>query len=122
MNHLNKYIGNKGESLAEGYLENHDYKILEKNFTCKIGEIDIIAKNDEYISFVEVKTRRSLQFGLPAEAVTYNKQQKIYRSAQMYILKNKLYNSSFRFDVIEIILNSNNSCISINLIKNAFQI
>lgn len=119
---LNKCIGNFGEKAAEAYLKQEGYTILENNFKCKIGEIDIIAQDGDYITFVEVKTRYSQQFGIPAEAITYKKQVRIIKSAQIYILKKKLFNIDFRFDVIQVMTNTNNDTISIDLIKNAFQV
>lgn len=114
----NKSIGTIGENIAAEYLKNHNYKILERNFSCKIGEIDIIAKNENNICFIEVKSRTSDYFGMPSEAVNYYKEQKICKVAQYYILKKNLYKYNLRFDVVEIIFNSTTS--KVNLIKNAF--
>lgn len=121
MKSLNKKIGSYGETIAEDYLKSIGYIILEKNFTCKIGEIDLIAKDKNHISFIEVKTRYGTPYGTPGESITTSKQYKIYKTAQTYILKKKLYKSNFRFDVIEIILNNTNSPY-IKLIKDAFRI
>lgn len=76
MKHLNKAIGNYGEAIAAEYLKQLGYNILYKNYSCKIGEIDIIAKYKNYICFIEVKTRYSTCYGRPSEAVSYVKQQK----------------------------------------------
>lgn len=122
MKHFNKDIGNLGESIAEKYLLSIGYIILAKNFRCKIGEIDIIGKDKNYFCFVEVKTRHSKKYGEPCEAVNYSKKIKIYKTANIYILKNNLYNCNFRFDIVEILLNQNDSIYNINLIRNAFQI
>jgi putative endonuclease len=119
---LNKSIGSHGEDIAETYLKEMGYTILERNFKCKIGEIDLIAKDDKYICFVEVKSRYGTLYGSPGESVTKLKQYKIYRTAQSYILKKRLYKFNFRFDVIEIILNKKDDTYSIKLIKDAFQI
>jgi putative endonuclease len=119
---LNKSIGSHGENIAEKHLKEMGYIILERNFKCKIGEIDIIAKDKSYICFIEVKTRYGSFYGSPGESVTKLKQYKIYRTAQSYIVKKKLHKFNFRFDVIEIILNSNDDNYSIKLIKDAFQI
>lgn len=118
----NKDIGNLGENIAENYLINKDYIILDRNFRCKTGEIDIIAKDGNYISFIEVKTRYGTLYGTPGESVNYLKQYRIYKTAQMYILKKRLNKFNFRFDVIEVILNHINNDFSIKLIKDAFQI
>lgn len=118
---LNKEIGNHGELAAQKYLEGLGYVILEKNFRCKSGEIDIIAKDKAAIAFIEVKSRYNTSFGLPCESVTYKKQLKLYKAAQTYILKRKPHQFFFRFDVVEVLLNTDNDMININLIKNAFQ-
>lgn len=122
MHSYNKEIGNIGESIAENYLIKNGYIILDKNFSCKIGEIDIIAKDNNIINFVEVKSRYGDLYGSPGESVTFKKQYKIYKTAQLYILKKKLNRFYFRFDVIEIAFNTFNDDYSIKLIKDAFQI
>ncbi len=122
MNLLNKSIGNFGEDLAEEYLRKSGYEIIERNFKCKIGELDIIGKDDKYIVFIEVKARYNNFYGAPCEAVTHGKQFKIYKTAQYYIMIKKLYNRNFRFDVIEIILSKIDNNHNIRLIKNAFQV
>ena len=73
----NQYLGKFGESEAEHYLKKKRYKILEKNYRGRLGEIDIIAEKKKEIIFVEVKTRKSDKFGKPYEAVDFRKQRKI---------------------------------------------
>jgi len=119
---LNKEIGLLGEEAAVSYLKRNGYVIIERNFNCKIGEIDIIGMDKDYIVFVEVKTRYTKLYGNPAEAVTYEKQRKIYKTAQYYIMKKKLYSHTFRFDVVEIMIDNKNNTYFIRLIKDAFQI
>lgn len=99
-------LGQTGEELAARYLLLNGYKILHRNFRCRIGEIDIIATREDVLTFVEVKTRYSVVAGNPAEAVTFNKQQKIRRVAQYYMLVEGLLENMpvISFDVIEIIL------------------
>lgn len=122
MHKENKTIGNYGEELAKKYLEESGYTILDRNFKCKTGELDIIAKKCNTITFVEVKSRYNKFYGNPCEAVNYIKKLKIYKAAQFYIIKNSLTNFDFRFDVIEIIFNYNNNNNTLNHIENAFQI
>ncbi|WML35106.1 YraN family protein [Clostridium sp. OS1-26] len=122
MHSFNKDIGSLGEEIAETYLRQIGYTVLDRNFRCKIGEIDIIGKDGDYICFIEVKTRYGSIYGSPCEAVNYSKQRRIYRTAEAYIMKKKLFKFNFRFDVIEIILNNSNNTPSIRLIKDAFQI
>ena len=99
----NLKVGKWGEEIALDYLKNNNYKILEKIFKCKIGEIDLIAKTNDIIVFVEVKTRSSDMFGHPREAVNYYKQKKIRSVALNYLKYKNLLNFSCRFDVIEIL-------------------
>ncbi|MCY6372398.1 YraN family protein [Clostridium ganghwense] len=118
----NKKIGTHGENLAQSYLEKLGYKILANNFRCKVGEIDIITlfPNTNYICFVEVKSRFTSVYGRPCESITYKKILNLRHTAEFYIMKNKLYNYNFRFDVIEIIFNNNNTDYLLEHIKNAF--
>ncbi len=95
-------LGKIGENIASEYLKKKGYLILERNFACRQGEIDIIAKDEKEFVFVEVKTRRNLKFGYPAEAVTNIKQKHMQKTAQYYLYKNKLNGRYVRFDVIEI--------------------
>lgn len=97
-------VGKNGEKIATQFLKNLGYEILVKNFKCKIGEIDIIAKDKEEIVFIEVKTRKVLNCGLPSEAVDENKQKHFYKSAEFFLYKHNLMNSFCRFDVIEVYL------------------
>ena len=99
-------LGTEYEDRAAEYLESSGYFILEHSFSCKMGEIDLIAVRDteegskEYV-FVEVKYRRTAKSGEPIEAVSYQKQRKICRTADFYRMKKRLPEYfSYRFDVI----------------------
>lgn len=96
-----KRIGNSGEDLAARYLESQGYEIIARNYHSRYGEIDIIAKNAEYIAYVEVKTRSISAYGLPREAVTPLKQQKIIKTAYVFEAQHP-YDLQPRFDIIEI--------------------
>lgn len=103
--YFKQIVGKAGEEKASKYLKEKGYEIIEKNFRCREGEIDIIAKDkNKELVFVEVKTRRTYEYGEPAEAVNFMKQKHIQRVAKYYILKNKLINNSIRFDIIEIMI------------------
>ena len=117
---LTKQEGDLGEAIATKFLKKSGYKILELNYRTPLGEIDIIAKDKETIVFVEVKTRSSKKFGLPGEAVNYQKQRHIRNSA-LYYLKSKglLDKVSARFDVISILM-SNITDYEIEHLQNAF--
>jgi len=113
-------LGEQGERAAITFLKTREYTILETNYLTKSAEIDIIAKDNDCICFIEVKTRRSIKKGLPRESVNYSKQKKIITGATFYLKKNRLMESKVRFDVIEIFEKNGN--FDINLIKHAFQI
>lgn len=95
-------LGKLGEEVVCEYLKKQHYKILETNFNCKIGEIDIIAKHKNELVLVEVKTRTSKKYGLPSEAVTKKKLKHIYKTAEYYIYTRKIKNIDIRIDVIEV--------------------
>lgn len=96
-----RQTGTSYEIKAEEYLIKKGYKILERNFRNRSGEIDIIAKDGEYFCFVEVKYRTTNDFGSPLEAVDYRKQNQIRKVAMYYLMKNKLSEwTPCRFDVI----------------------
>lgn len=109
-----KLLGIKGERLTIKYLKKQGYKILEKNYSTKFGEADIIAKKDNNIVFVEVKTRTSLRFGTPSQAVGYSKQSKYKNIALFYMQRNNLDDYVLSFAVSEV-LNG-----EINFINEAF--
>ncbi len=116
--------GAVGEKMAEEYLLDNNYVIIAKNFRYKrLGEIDIIARDNGYVCFVEVKTRSTLEYGLPIEAVSFRKQENIRKLASIFICKNKLHNANIRFDVVEVYVRKEKDFMNvekINLIKNAF--
>ncbi|MBP3887575.1 MAG: YraN family protein [Cellulosilyticum sp.] len=98
-----RVVGSYYETLASEYLVKQGYEIICHNFRSRFGEIDIIAKDHEYIVFIEVKYRKTKQFGYPREAVTYRKQRHIIRTAQYFLLTHIGREQSCRFDVIEIL-------------------
>lgn len=96
-------IGTEYEILGAEFLEQKGYKILERNFRCRQGEIDLIAEKDGVLCFVEVKYRKNAAYGYPEEAVSYKKQMKLRMVAEFYLVYRKLpLNSSCRFDVIAV--------------------
>lgn len=108
-------IGRFGEDEAEKYLKQKGYKILERNFSCKRGEIDIIALDKDEIVFIEIKARVSLKYGLPSEAVTKYKLKHIYKTAEYYLYIRNLEKESVRIDVIEVYIK--NKHVIINHLK-----
>ncbi len=115
----NMKIGKLGEELAQKYLLKENYKIIDKNFYCHQGELDIIAfsKNNELV-FIEVKTRTSLKYGTPSCSLLKSKIRHIISCSKYYIFLNNFYKYNVRYDVIEVYI----SCFPplINHIKNAF--
>lgn len=109
--------GKIGEDIATKYLEQSGYEIIQRNFECKQGEIDIIAKDKDEIVFIEVKTRSSALYGQPKDAVDETKQKHIYNSAEFYIYIRHLENFPVRIDVIEVYKKQGK--IKVHHIKNA---
>lgn len=111
----NRAKGAYYETQAAAFLESQGYEVLERNYWTRFGEIDLIAKEEEYLVFVEVKYRVNDQMGFPEEAVNKRKQRTIFRCAQIYLMeKGKLDNIPCRFDVVAI------DGTQIRLRKNAF--
>ena len=95
-------LGQTGEDIAEIYLVKKGYKIIERNFSCRQGEIDIIAKYKEEVVFIEVKTRTNKRYGEPIDAITYYKKKHILKSIKYYLYISKLEDVFVRIDVIEV--------------------
>jgi len=94
--------GIKGEEIAEKYLLQQGYQILEKNFHSRQGEIDIIARDKDFLVFVEVKNYSYRSYGSPVGAIRKSKKQSIIHAAQTYLYKSNIKNTYCRFDVIAI--------------------
>ena len=108
-------IGNNYERLAGEYLKARGYEILEYNFYTRAGEIDIVAKHEGYLVFVEVKYRQNVEKGYPLEAISVQKQRTISKCALYYMKKKGLTEIPVRFDVIGILGEQ------IQLVENAFE-
>ena len=119
----NQGTGILGEELAAQFMITQGYQILERNYRCKGGEVDIIARDstDKSLVFIEVKTRRTLSYGVPQLAVNLFKQRQISKAALTWLSKNRLHDQNARFDVIAILLHSGNPH-QIDHIKNAFDL
>ena len=113
--------GRRGEDLAVVFLLDRGYRILERNWRQKTGEVDIIAEVGGILVFCEVKSRRSVWYGTGAEAVDRRKQQHIIRTALLYMQKFRIKDTPCRFDIIEVMLGYAGQP-SLNHIKNAFGI
>lgn len=119
----NKGTGELGEEVAANFLISRGFRILERNFRCKGGEVDIIARDpgDRSLVFVEVKARRGLSYGVPQLAVTPFKQRQISKAALTWLSKNRLHDQNARFDVVAILLHTGGQH-AIDHIKNAFDL
>jgi len=117
-----KKLGNRGEKIAAKVLRKQGYRIIEKNYHSRLGEIDIVAKEDESIVFVEVKTRCSTDFGLPEEALSYDKKRRLSKLALGYLAHRRIKDTNCRFDVVSILMDNKkvSKVKHIELIKNAF--
>jgi putative endonuclease len=93
-------LGKEGERIAELYLQKKGYKLVERNFRCSGGELDLIVLDRRVIVFVEVKTRTGRGFGSPLEAVEFRKQAKMIRAAQLFLAQKGLQQRDARFDVV----------------------
>lgn len=102
MPHLRRLFGNKSEKLAAKFLQRAGYKILDTQFAQRFGEIDLIALDGDEVVFVEVKARRSSDFGYPEESVTRRKLEKIARVGEYYLKENGWERRPYRIDVIAI--------------------
>ncbi|KJS81293.1 MAG: hypothetical protein JM58_17345 [Peptococcaceae bacterium BICA1-8] len=116
---MTKDLGFKGEAMALKKIASLGYKILAQNFRCKLGEIDLIAKDKDTLVFIEVRSKSNEKYGLPQETVNTKKQRKLRQVAEFYLMKNNLYHMYCRFDVIGIVWQQGDE-LEIEIIKDAF--
>jgi putative endonuclease len=102
MRRSNQSLGHWGEQKAARYLQEKGYRIIERNMRTPYGEIDLIARHNSFLVFVEVKTRSSSNFGLPEDAITQRKREHLLASAQAYLLQNTDLDGDWRIDVIAV--------------------
>ena len=120
MEDTRKVLGSRGEDLAVRYLKKKGYKVIERNYRCQWGEIDLVARDKETLIFVEIKSRSSSEFGLPQDAVDRFKQEKLIQVAKAYMAEHRLpENIPARFDVVAVQLTPSGP--EMELIKDAFQ-
>lgn len=99
-------LGKYGEDVAVRFLEQKGYRIIDRNFSCRQGELDIIAENNEYLVFIEVKTRSNFMYGKPGEAVGNEKQKHMFKVAKYYLHIHNWEKRYVRFDVIEVFVDN----------------
>ena len=113
-------VGLEGEAVARRYLKDLGFRIVEENFNCPLGEIDLIVEDGDILVFVEVKTRRSTRFGTPAEAVHARKQRQILRVAEAY-MRERRFRGPCRVDVVAVEFPGQGTEARVELIRNAVQ-
>ncbi len=113
-------VGLEGEAVARRFLKDLGFRIVEENFNCPLGEIDLIVEDGDILVFVEVKTRRSTRFGTPAEAVHARKQRQILRVAEAY-MRERRFRGPCRVDVVAVEFPGQGTEARIELIRNAVQ-
>ncbi len=118
--HARQGLGRTGERLAAERLRRDGYRLLEQNFRCRYGEIDLIAEDADDLIFVEVKTRRGNAYGRPEEAVTQRKQQKIVQVATYYLDLHACSERSWRVDVVAVQLRCSGKLEEIRIYQHAF--
>ena len=112
-------LGARGEERAAKHLESLGYTIVERNYRCRHGEIDIIARENGDLVFVEVKSRRNTSFGYPSEAVDSRKQRKLALSGEQYLIDRDLGEIDCRFDIAEVYF-INGSPVKVEVVRGAF--
>lgn len=111
-------VGNQGEELACQYLKKRGYRILERNYRIRGGEIDIVAKDRETLVFIEVKTRWSHEYGPPTESMTFWKIKALLKTARFYVAKIGWGNKEYRLDFVGVDFADSKENPKIELIKN----
>jgi len=114
-----QHTGNKGEDYTCDFLVEKNFKIIERNYRYGHGEIDIVAKDKNVLVFVEVKTRKNLEFGEPISAITRGKQRQIRKIAEAYLIEHGISDIDCRFDVVGVLLRGNERA-KLDHIENAF--
>jgi putative endonuclease len=121
MSERRKSLGKQGEELAASYLQKcQNYRIVQRNYRCVFGEVDIVAKDHDVLTFIEVRTRKSEDYGNPKESITKRKQGQLSKVALEFINKHNLHHMKARFDVVAVYLFPPEQ--RIELIKNAFEL
>ncbi|WP_028778296.1 YraN family protein [Shimazuella kribbensis] len=115
-----KAIGQRGEDIAAGYLVSKGWELIARNWSTKLGELDIVANDGLQLIFVEVRTTTSNQFGLGFQSVQYRKQQQVRKLAVQFMQKQKLEHLSIRFDVISVLLTKEREFVDLNHLEGAF--
>ena len=116
----NKALGRACEALSADVLRKKGYRILHKNWRCLLGEIDIVARDRDFLVFVEIKARRTILFGPGYSSVNFAKQQKLIKLAKVFLKRYGLCDEPCRIDIVSIDLGEDSRAMDVELIKDAF--
>ncbi|HAU31412.1 MAG: hypothetical protein XD78_0469 [Desulfotomaculum sp. 46_296] len=120
MSNQKQALGRRGEDEAASYLKKQGYILLQRNYRCLLGEIDIIAKEGRTLVFIEVRARSSDRFGMPQESVNRSKILKIYKVAQYYLKAVQKEEEPVRFDMLALLFDIEDQLVQLEHIKGAF--
>lgn len=112
-------LGHKGEQIAARELQARGLSIVQSNYRCAAGEMDVIARSADELIFVEVKTRRGNKFGAPEESVHPRKQQKLIEIAEMYLQEHALDDVNWRIDVVAVEMDGHGRLLRVDVIEHA---
>jgi putative endonuclease len=116
-----KTLGDLGEQLAKDHLKKKGYKVIETNFRCHSGEIDIVARQKDCLVFVEVRTKSTLEYGMPEESLSPTKQKHMIKCAYYYLQHHKKLPENWRIDLVAVELDPSNKLKRIEILENALE-
>lgn len=111
--------GSLGEKLAQAFLKKRGYQIIETNYRCPHGEIDIVARQKDCLAFVEVRSKKNLDYGTPEESITQRKKERLVSSALAYLQEHEAFRGSWRIDVVLIEFDERDRARRMELIQHA---
>ncbi len=115
-------LGQRGEAMARSFLQERGYRILESNYRCRFGEIDIVAQDGDQTVFVEVRTRLSTAYGTPEESLTSAKQRHLLAASQEYLQRHDMGGAEYRIDLVSIRLGAGSQGPRIDHLQHAVQL
>jgi putative endonuclease len=116
-----KSLGDLGETLAKAHLKKKGYRLIETNYRCHSGEIDIVARQKDYLVFVEVRTKSTLDYGSPEESLSPAKQKHMIKSAYHYLQNHPKHPENWRIDLVAVVLDAENKPKRIDILENALE-
>ena len=116
-----KTLGDMGEELAKAHLKKKGYKLIEANYRCHPGEIDIVARQNDCLVFVEVRTRSTLEYGTPEESLSHTKRQHMIKSAYHYLQNHQKLPENWRLDLVAVELDTDNKLKRIEILENILE-